>query len=108
MRKTRSLISGPGPAFAWALGTNPAAAASVPPPTANRQMLMSDVSLTWQDTTVGAVMALGNAVTTTLGGVFVSTAQLGFTPSASPAVCIDGGDPNFSKLDNFDIDCGTF
>ena len=102
------LISGPGPTFAWALGVNPAAAASVPPATANYQMLMSDASLTWQDTTIATVMALGNVVTTTLGGVFVSTAQLVFTPSASPAVCIDGGDPNFSKLDNFTLDSGTF
>ena len=102
------LISGPGPTFAWALGTNPAAAASVPPATAPHQVIVSDASLTWQDTTIDAVMELGNAVTTTLGGVFVSTAQLVFTPSATPTVCIDGGDPNFSKLDNFTIDAGTF
>ena len=45
------LISGPGPNYAWALGTNPAAAASVPPATANQQLLMSNASLQWQDTT---------------------------------------------------------
>jgi hypothetical protein len=102
------LISGPGPSYAWALGTNPAAAASVPPATANRQMLMSDAALTWQDTTIDAVMTLGAAVTTTLGGTFVSTANLVFTNAAVAATRIDGGDPNLSKLDNFTIDCGTF
>ena len=70
------LISGAGPTFAWALVLNPAAAASVPTPTAQYQLIMADATLTWQDTTIAAVMALGNAVTTTLGGVFVSTAKL--------------------------------
>jgi hypothetical protein len=102
------LLSGPGPNFAWTLVLNPAAAASVPPATANQQMLMSDGSLAWQNTTIGAVMALGNAVTTTLGGTFAATAQLVFTPTATPTVCIDGGDPNFSLLNNFTIDAGTF
>ena len=102
------LLSGPGPTFAWSLVLNPAAAASVPPATAQHQMLMSDASLTWQDTTIGTVMALGNAVTTTLGGVFVAAANLVFTPAAAAAVRIDGGDPNLSILDNFTVDCGTF
>jgi hypothetical protein len=102
------LISGPGPTFTWVLGVNPAAAASVPPATANQQMLMSNASLQWTDVTIGAVMALGNAVTTTLGGTFSASAALIFTPTASPTVCIDGGDPNFSLLNNFTIDAGTF
>jgi hypothetical protein len=102
------LLSGPGPGYAWGLALNPAAAASVPPATANRQMLMSDATLTWQNTTINAVMALGNAVTTTLGGLMSTSAQIAFTPSATPSVCIDGGDPNFSKLDNFTLDAGTF
>jgi hypothetical protein len=102
------LISGAGPNFSWGLGTNPAAAASVPPPTANRQMLMSDASLTWQDTTINAVMALGNAVTTTLGGVMSASAQLVFQTTATPSVIIDGGDPAFSIIDNFSWDAGTF
>lgn len=102
------LISGPGPNYAWALGTNPAAAAAVPPATANRQMLMSDASLTWQDTTIGVVMALGNAVTTTNGGLFTPSAKLTFQTTATPSVCIDGGDPAFSFIDNFSWDAGTF
>ena len=102
------LISGPGPTYAWALGVNPAAAASVPPATAFRQMLMADAGLQWQDTTIDVVMALGNAVTTTLGGTFVAAANLVFTPSAAAAVRIDGGDPNLSVIDNFSWDAGTF
>ena len=102
------LLSGPGPTFAWALVLNPAAAASVPPATANHQMLMSDAALTWQDTTIDAVMVLGNAVTTTLGGTFVSTANLVFANAAVASTRIDGGDPNLSKLDNFTLDCGVF
>ena len=102
------LLSGPGPGFAWTLVLNPAAAASVPPATAQHQMLMSDASLAWQDTTVATVMALGNAVTTTGGGVFTPSASLVFQTTATPTVCIDGGDPNLSILDNFSWDAGTF
>jgi hypothetical protein len=102
------LLSGPGPTFAWSLVLNPAAAASVPPATAQNQMLLSDAALTWQDTTIGTVMALGNAVTTTLGGTFVAAANLVFTATASPVVRIDGGNPSFSTLDNFTLDSGTF
>ena len=102
------LISGPGPNYAWALGTNPAAAAAVPPATANHQMLMSDASLTWQDTTIATVMGLGNAVTTTTGGDFTPSAQLTFQTTATPSVCIDGRDPTLSILDNFSWDAGQF
>jgi hypothetical protein len=102
------LLSGPGPNFSWTLALNPAAAASVPPATAQHQMLMSDAALTWQDTTIATVMALGNAVTTTLGGTFTASAQLVFQTTATPSVCIDGGDPMLSILDNFTLDSGTF
>jgi hypothetical protein len=102
------LLSGPGPSFAWGLALNPAAAASVPPATAQYQLLMSDAGLTWQDTTIGTVMALGNAVTTTNGGTFVAAANLVFTPAAALATRIDGGDPTLSRLDNFSLDSGTF
>ena len=102
------LVSGAGPNYAWGLATNPAAAASVPPPTAQYQIVLADATPAWQTSTISSVMALGNAVTTTLGGTFVSTAKLVFTPAAVAAVCIDGGDPNLSKLDNFFLDCGTF
>ena len=102
------LISGPGPNYAWALGTNPAAAASVPPATANQQVLMSNASLQWQDTTISTVMGLGNAVTTTSGGTFTPSAKLVFQTTPTASVCIDGGDPTLSILDNFSIDAGVF
>jgi hypothetical protein len=102
------LISGPGPNFAWALGTNPAAAASVPPATAQNQMLLSDASFQWQDATIATVMALGDAVTTTNGGTFVATAKLTFSTAAVATVCLDGVDPNLSIIDNFTLDSGTF
>ena len=102
------LISGPGPTFAWALGVNPAAAASVPPATAQNQVIISNASLQWQDATIDALMTLGNAVTITSGGTFVSTANLVFANAAVASTRIDGGDPNLSKLDNFTLDCGVF
>ena len=95
------LISGAGPSFPWALGTNPAAAASVPPPTARYDILMADADPSWQPSTVSAIMALGNAVTTTNGGTFTAAANLVFTPGATARVRIDGGDPDLSILDNF-------
>ena len=101
-------ISGPGPNFDWALGTNPAAAASVPPATAQHQMLMSDNADTWQITTIATVMALGGAVTEANGGTFAPIAKLIFQTAATPTLCIDGGDPNLSILDNFSWDAGTF
>ena len=101
------LVSGPGPGFDWGLGTNPAAAATVPPATAQHQLIMSDATLLWQDTTIDGVMALGGAITSTLGGTFVSTANLVFT-AVAPGTRIDGSDPNLSKIDNFTLDCGTF
>ena len=102
------LISGPGPGFAWALGTNPAAAAAVPPSTAPNQLIMSDGSLTWQDTTIGVVLGLGGAVTISQGGTFVAAANLVFTPAAALATRIDGGDPALSRIDNFTLDSGQF
>ena len=102
------LLSGPGPSFAWSLVLNPAAAASVPPATAQYQMLMSDAALTWQDTTIGVVLGLGGAVTISQGGTFVAAANLVFTPAAALATRIDGGDPTLSRLDNFSLDSGQF
>ena len=102
------LISGPGPGYAWALGTNPAAAASVPPATAQNQLLMSDASDTWQITTIAAMLGLGGAVTQSGGGTFAIGASLVFTPMASLTKRIDGGDPTLSQIDNFNLDCGTF
>jgi hypothetical protein len=53
-------------------------------------------------------MNLGNAVTTTVGGVLSATASLVFTASAGLTTCIDGSDPTKSAIDNFTIDAGTF
>lgn len=102
------LLSGVGPSFAWGLVLNPAAAASVPPATAVNQLLMSDASLQWQDATIGTVMALGKAVTTTVGGTFDATAKLTFSTAAVVTLCLDGVDPNLSQIDNFFLDCGVF
>jgi hypothetical protein len=106
--KDQILISGPGPTYAWSLGTNPAAAAAVPPPTARYQVLLSDAALTWQDATINTLMGLGNAVTTTAGGDFTPAAQLVFQTTATASVRIDGRDPNLSIIDNFGWDAGTF
>jgi hypothetical protein len=102
------LISGPGPGFAWALGTNPAAAASVPPPAAQYNLLMADATPSWQPTTLSVVFGLAGAVTQTQGGAFIPTANLAFATTAALAIRIDGGDPTLSKLDNFTLDSGTF
>jgi hypothetical protein len=102
------LISGAGPGFAWALGVNPAAAASVPPSTAQYQLIMADATPSWQATTIPVVLAQGGAVTQSAGGTFAIGASLVFTAMASLTKRIDGSDPNFSQLDNFTLDCGTF
>jgi hypothetical protein len=102
------LISGPGPNYAWALGTNPAAAASVPPPGAQFNVLVADATPSWQNSTPAAIVTLGHGVSTDTGGTFVSTANLVFTPTGTLAKRIDGGDPAFSSLDNFTLDSGTF
>ena len=102
------LISGAGPGFAWALGVNPAAAASVPSPTAQYNLIMADATPSWQNTTIPAVLAQGGAITQSAGGTFAIGANLVFTAMASLTKRIDGGDPNFSTLDNFTIDAGTF
>lgn len=102
------LISGAGPSFAWALGTNPAAAASVPNPTAQYQLIMADGTPTWQTTTIGTVLGLGGAVMQATGGIFATVASLVFTATASLTKRIDGADPTMSLIDNFTIDAGTF
>jgi hypothetical protein len=102
------LISGAGPGFAWALGTNPAAAASVPAPTAQYNLVMADATPSWQNTDIPTVLARGGAITASVGGTFAVGANLVFTPSGALAKRIDGSDPNFSQLDNFTLDCGTF
>ena len=102
------LISGPGPSYAWALGTNPAAAAAVPPATAQYQLIMADAFDTWQTTTIGVVLGLGGAVTVSQGGTFVQAANLVFTAAAALTTRIAGGDPTLSRIDNFSLDCGVY
>lgn len=102
------LLSGPGPGYAWGLALNPAAAASVPPATAQHQMLMADAANAWQTTTIAVVMGLGGACMLATGGNFSAAAKLTFSTTATPTVCIDGGDPNLSIIDNFSWDAGTF
>jgi hypothetical protein len=102
------LLSSSSAGFPWALGTNPAAAASVPPPTAPNQLLMSDGTPSWQTSNIGAVLTFGGAVLTSTGGTFSPGANLVFTATAMLATRLNGGDPNFSLIDNFTLDMGTF
>lgn len=106
--QSQILLSGPGPGFAWLLGTDPAAAASVPPPAAQNQVLMADAVPSWQPVTATALVQLGGACMLVTGGNFAAAAKLTFSTTASVSVCIDGVDPTKSQLDNFLLDCGTF
>jgi hypothetical protein len=104
------MISGPGPGFGWTLGSNPAVATTVPPPSAVNHVLMSDPTLTWQDTTVAALLAAGSAVVTDAGSNFTfdATSALTFSVAAVSRVRLDGSDPAFSQINNFSIDAGVF
>lgn len=102
------LISGAGPGFAWGLGTNPAAAASVPAPGAQFNVLVADAVPSWQNSTPAAIVTLGHGVSTDTGGTFASIANLVFTPTGALTKRIDGGDPAFSSIDGFTVDAGTF
>ena len=104
----QSLLSGPGPDFVWGVITDPAASASVPPPTAINQVILSDGAQTWQVSTIPTLLNLGGAVTNAGGGAFIATANVTFAPSATIKTRIDGGDPTLSVLDNFSWDAGTF
>ena len=102
------MLSGAGPNFAWGLIDNPAAAASVPPPTASGQVIMADGVPSWQTTSANALVQYGGACMLATGGTFAAAGKLVFTPSAASSVRLDGGDPAFSTLDNFSSDAGTF
>lgn len=104
----QSLLSGAGPSFAWSLVTDPAASASVPPPTAQNQLVLSDGTPSWQVSSISAVMLISGACMLATGGAFSSAARLTFATTATPSVCIDGGDPTLSMIDNFSWDGGTF
>ena len=102
------MLSGAGPNFSWGLIDNPAAAASVPPPTASGQVVMADGVPSWQPTTANALVSFGGACMLATGGTFAAAGKLTFTTTATPTVCLDGGDPTLSLLDNFGFDFGTF
>ena len=106
--KDQILISGPSPNFDWSLTTNPAAAASVPPPTAQYDIVMANATPAWIVQTPYAVVLVGKGVQTDTGGVFEAAAKLVFTPSAGLTTKLDGGDPNLSRIDGFSFDLGTF
>jgi hypothetical protein len=102
------LISGTGAGFPWGLGTNPAASASVPAPSAQNDVLLADGTPAWQRTPVGNMLLTGGAVTVSAGGTFQASVSLTFTPSASLTTVINGTDPTKSAIDNMSIDAGTF
>ena len=104
----QSLLSGPGPGYAWSVVTDPAASATVPPPTAQNQLILSDGTPSWQVSSISAVMLISGACMLATGGTFSSAARLTFATTATPSVCIDGGDPALSMIDNFSWDAGTF
>lgn len=130
----QSLLSGPGPDFDWtptltsstlptptgpnqtyvSAPTTPFAmqlAPATPQATAPQQVMLSGGStgpFPWALSTLPNLMTLGNAVTTTIGGVLSATASLVFTASATLSTCINGSDPTKSAIDNFTIDAGTF
>lgn len=104
----QSLLSGAGPNFAWSVVTDPAASASVPPPTAQNQLILSDGTPSWQVSSISAVMLISGACMLATGGTFSAAARLIFATTATPSVCIDGGDPALSMIDNFGWDAGTF
>jgi hypothetical protein len=127
------LLSGPGPDYEWTptvsssslpapTGANqtyvsaqssPFAmqlARAVPDPTTGGQVLYSvgGGPFLWSQVSLPNLMLLGNAVTTTVGGVMSASAVITFTASATLSVCIDGSDPTKSAINNFTIDAGTF
>lgn len=102
------MLSGAGPGFAWDLVPNPAAAASVPPPTAPFDMIMANGTPSWVNVPISTVVLQGGFVTNAGGASFALSANVVFAPSVTPKVRIDGGDPAQSILDNFSWDAGTF
>ena len=108
VKQGQIMLSGAGPNFAWGLIDNPAAAASVPPPSASGQVVMADAVPSWQATTANALVTYGGACMLATGGAFAAVAKLTFTPTGASSVRLDGGDPNFSILDNFSFDFGQF
>jgi hypothetical protein len=127
------LLSGPAPDFDWTpvvsssslpppTGANqtyvsaqssPFAmglARAVPDPTATQQVLFSAGGgpFLWTQLSLVNLMTLGNAVTTTGGGTFSTSAVLTFSQTPTLSTCIDGSDASKSAIDNFTIDAGTF
>ena len=108
IKQGQIMLSGAGPNFAWGLIDNPAAAATVPPPTAQFDMVLADATPAWRTTSFGSALISAGAVLNSTGAAFTSTSNVVFAPTASATKRLDGGDPNFSLLDGFTIDAGTF
>ena len=68
---------------------------------ASGRVIMADGIPSWQATSANALVQYGGACMLATGGTFAAVAKLTFTPTATPTVCLDGGDPAFSTLDNF-------
>lgn len=102
------LLSGAGAGFPWSLVDNPAAAATVPPPTARYQVLWADATPAWVVTDLNTMLVTGGAVTNGAGAAFVAGANVVFAPTTLPTTRLDGLDPTRSILDNFSWDAGTF
>ena len=102
------MLSGAGPNFDWGLIDNPAAAASVPPPTAQFDMILADNVPSWKAASFSSALGVAGVVQNSTGANFTSTSNVVFTPTASATKRLDGGDPAFSTLDNFSFDMGTF
>ena len=103
------MLSGAGPNFSWGLIDNPAAAASVPPPTASGQVIVADSVPSWQPTTANALVAFGGACMLASRRDFRRRRQTDFHHDGD-ADCVSGRRRSdaFSILDNFSFDCGTF
>jgi hypothetical protein len=103
------MLSGAGPNFAWGLIDNPAAAAAVPPPTAQFDMILADAIPSWKTASFTSALGVAGVVTNATGANFTSASNVVFAPaSVTPTKRLDGGDPAFSILDNFSWDAGQF
>ena len=102
------MLSGAGPSFAWGLIDNPAAAASVPPPLEQFDIVLADATPAWRTTPFGSALGAAGAVLNSTGASFSPTSNVVFAPTVAATKRLDGGDPNFSLLDNFSFDMGQF
>ena len=104
----QSLLSGAGPSYAWNVVTDSSASAAVPSPNARYDIVMADATPAWASTPMSTALTIFGVVTNSSGASFVAGANVIFAASATVKTRLDGGDPAFSVLDNFTIDCGVF